>query len=210
MKGFHKKSIIWGSFVLCLFLSVCAVYVKAQPKQQEETVNAYTYLYTEPLQKGDSVEQTVWTSNDRLCTVEAAVSYEEGRTGQGTVLFEVLDQTQEVIVQQELELWACPNEGFLKITLPKKAEIGEAFTIRISNTSSDDTTFSVLYTKSPYRLSENLEAYAYNGVRQEGQLINRCIYSAGYELYPAVTWVIWIMLAWVIFAGMIQKREDHF
>lgn len=202
----NKKSVIWGSFLICLLLSVCAVYYKTETQSYQETVNASTYLHMEPLHKGDSVEQTVRSTYKGLSAIECAVSYDEKMTEQGKVLFEVFDEQQEVISSQELSLASCPNASFLKIALPKQEKVGENLSIRITNTSSEDTEFSVLYTENPYRLLDNLDQYHFNDVEQQGQLISRYTYMIGYNVYPAVTWVIWIMLAWVIFFDLVKKK----
>lgn len=203
---FNRKSIIWGSLVICLLLSICAVYVQKEPKTYQETVNASTYLLTEPLQQGDSVEQTFRSTRKGLSAVECAVSYDDKKAEQGKVLFEVLDGQQEVIASQELQLASCPNESFLKIAFLKQRGVEEIFTVRITNTSSENTEFSVLYTNSLYRLLDNLDKYHFNDVEQQGQLISRYTYLSGYNVYPAITWVIWIMLVWVVLAGWIQKK----
>lgn len=202
----NKKSVIWGSFVICLLISLCTLYYKTEPQSYQETVNASTYLHTEPLHKGDSVEQTFRSTYKGLSAIECAVSYDEKMTEQGTVLFEVFDEQRELIVSQELQLADCPNESFLKISIPKQKEIGKAFTIKITNTSTEDIEFSALYTESPYRLLDNLDQYHFNDVEQHGQLISRYTYLTGYNLYPAITWVIWIMLAWVIFFDLVKKK----
>lgn len=202
----NRKRVMIGSFVICLLLSLYAIYYKTEPQNYQETVNASTYLHTEPLHKGDSVEQTVRSTYKGLSAIECAVSYDEKMAEQGKVLFEVFDEQQEVISSQELSLASCPNASFLKIALPKQEKVGKNFTIQITNTSSEDTEFSVLYTENPYRLLDNLNQYHFNDVEQQGQLISRYTYIIGYNVYPAVTWIIWIMLTWVVFFNIVKKK----
>lgn len=193
-------------------LAVCAMlltfYRKATPIYTEETLNSVHPINTPELKPGEYVSQSFRSSYDCLYNVGVAISYQNDISEDTSVLIQVLSG-EELVVEQGLSIWYCPDSSFCTLLTNLQDCQGETITIRVENTSpaSDNASFSLLATDKNYLYLDNTDNYRLNGEEQNARLLFTSSYRTDYSCYNALTYSFWIFLAALIASSLISRRR---
>ena len=208
-----RRTIIVILWILIFILSVFIVFRERVPEFTEESQTAGKHVLSADLQPGDVVEQEFLPSQDWLESVSVAIDYSEQVDKENTkVLVEVL-QEGEILQSQELALWVFDKLTFLRFTVGQPVDMDETVTIRVTNStaaavndhgpSSEGTiegdssdvnyAFAMMTTDLEYLYLENYQNYTLNGVECAGRLFTNATYRVGFDYYPALTWVFWLL-----------------
>ena len=97
-------------------LTVCAIsfvlYKKITPSYSQESLNAIYSVNTPDLYSKDVITQTFISTNNNLTLIEIALFYKEDISQDAQVRVQLLHE-EEVIMEQDLTVAACPNQAFI-------------------------------------------------------------------------------------------------
>ncbi|MBQ4258884.1 MAG: hypothetical protein IJB84_01290 [Lachnospiraceae bacterium] len=223
-----KKGIIWSVtavWILTILLGTAMVIRERVPQYTEESQTAGKYVLSKELQPGDVVEQSFLPTQDWLESVSVAIDYTDQVDKENTkVLVEVL-QGDAVLQSQELAVWVFDKLTFLRFSVACSANSEEKVTIRITNTSlpigngtsetiqdaptAETNVFAMMTTDLDYLYLGNAQNYTHNGVAQNGRLFTNATYRVGYDYYPALTWLFWLIGGAAVVSGLLLKKQRH-
>lgn len=208
-RKYHFSFRIWMQCILWIS-AVCAMafvfHKKTAPIYTREYLNSVLPSNTPVLTPGESASQSFRSSYDRLYSVGIAVSYQDDMPEDASLLIQVLSG-ETLAVEQPLSVLACPNSGFLTLSVDLRNCQGETITIRIENTSpsSENAVFSLLATNKSYLYLDNADNYLLNGEEQNARLLFVSSYITGHSYYRALTYSFWVFLLALIASRLISK-----
>ncbi len=201
------RIVLW---VLAVIVGILTVMIKRVPLYEEESQTAMTSIVSKDLMPGDVVEQKITPTYDYLESVSVAIDYDEDTDVEQTrVLVEIL-QGDEVLQSQELAVWVFGRLTFLGFYVGTEINPQEEIVVRITNTSElEDASFAMMATDLEYLYLDNTENFTHNGEPQKGRLFTQVSYRKGYDYYPALTYVFWVLgITLLLSEGLLRERIE--
>lgn len=220
-------SILWA---LVVVLGAMTVFRERVPQYTEESQTAGKHILSKEIQPSDVVEQEFMPSQEWLESVSVAIDYSEQVDKENTkVLVEVL-QGDTILQSQELAVWVFPKLTFLRFAVGHEVDMEVPVTIRVTNATAvvengtgaqgeNEGTenhggnvknlFALMTTDLEYLYLENAQNYTHNGAEQNGRLFTNATYRVGYDYYPALTRIFWLVGGAIIISGLLLKKQHH-
>lgn len=213
-KPIKSRKIIFFNFILW-FLAVCAMlfvfFKKLTPSYSQETLHAVNFITTPDLYSEDVISQTFTSTYDNLSSIDIALSYEDNISQNACVRIQLL-HGEDIIMEQDLAVRACPNQSFLSLQTNVSDCQDEEFIIRVENISPavDHTAFALMATNKEYLYLTNTSDCVLNGISDPLRMICRFTYQTGYIYFPALTYVFWILIATLILSKYLSQKCSGF
>lgn len=202
--GFILLNIIFWFFAV--FAMIFVFFKKLTPSYSQETLHAVNFITTPDLYSNDVITQTFTSTYHKLTSIDIALSYEENISLDAQVRIQLL-HGEEIIMEQDLTVRACPNQSFLTLSTDVSDCQGDEFIIRVENISPvvENTAFALMATDKDYLYLTNTSDCALNGSTKPIRIFCRFNYQTGYIYYPALTYAFWVFLAALIFHNLLLK-----
>lgn len=179
--------------------------------------NSYHCTETEPLAGGEKVSQYFVPQMSILHSIEIAVQYDEEKTRDETIRFQVCSESGECIFEADFPLSQIPNGGYYGIEIGKHVKVGETYYWSVIAPQNEACQMTVMYTETlVYQAAENAyvtkgeERYGTEAVQTVSQYIYRvhpdkAVIVGNYWTVFAIIWLVCLELANRLFAKYNQK-----